>query len=60
MLTKMLATGNIKPNPVQVLPSGLVSVKEGLQYMQEGKVILHLVACLREEIEAEIDVHLTG
>ena len=35
----MLATGKIKPNPVQVQPSGIASVKEGLQYMQEGKVI---------------------
>ena len=39
MLTKMLATGKIKPNPVLVQPGGLASVKGGLQYMQEGKVI---------------------
>ncbi|KAF8261438.1 dehydrogenase [Lactarius quietus] len=38
VLTKMLATGKIKPNPVHVQPSGLAGVKEGLQYMQEGKV----------------------
>ncbi len=35
----MLATGKIKPNPVDIQLSGLVSVKGGLQYMQEGKVI---------------------
>ncbi|KAI9456063.1 dehydrogenase [Lactarius psammicola] len=38
LLTKMLATGKIKPNPVDIQLSGLVSVKGGLQYMQEGKV----------------------
>jgi len=38
VLTKMLATGKIKPNPVHVQPSGLAGVKEGLQFMQEGKV----------------------
>ena len=35
----ILATGTLKPNPVHVQPGGLASVKEGLQYMQEGKVI---------------------
>ena len=39
LLSKMLATGKIKPNPVLVQPGGLAGVKEGLQYMQEGKVI---------------------
>ncbi|KAF8261439.1 dehydrogenase [Lactarius quietus] len=38
VLTKILATGKIKPNPVHVQPRGLAGVKEGLQYMQEGKV----------------------
>lgn len=38
VLAKMLATGKIKPNPVHVLPGGLAGVKDGLQYMQEGKV----------------------
>jgi NADPH:quinone reductase-like Zn-dependent oxidoreductase len=38
LLTKSLATGKIKPNPVDIQPSGLASVKTGLQYMQEGKV----------------------
>ena len=39
LLTKILATGKIKPNPIHVQPGGLAAVKEGLQYMQEGKVI---------------------
>ncbi|KAH9052670.1 dehydrogenase [Lactarius vividus] len=38
LLTKILATGKIKPNPVHIQSGGLASVKEGLQYMQEGKV----------------------
>jgi len=38
LLTKILATGKIKPNPVHIQPSGLAGVKGGLQYMQEGKV----------------------
>jgi NADPH:quinone reductase-like Zn-dependent oxidoreductase len=38
LLTEILATGKIKPNPVHVQPGGLAGVKEGLQYMQEGKV----------------------
>jgi len=38
VLTEILATGKIKPNPVRVQPRGLAGVKEGLQYMQEGKV----------------------
>jgi NADPH:quinone reductase-like Zn-dependent oxidoreductase len=38
VLAKILATGKIKPNPVHVLPGGLAGVKDGLQYMQEGKV----------------------
>ncbi|KAI9433179.1 dehydrogenase [Lactarius indigo] len=38
LLTKALATGKIKPNPVHIQPGGLVGVKGGLQYMQEGKV----------------------
>jgi hypothetical protein len=41
LLTKSLATGKIKPNPVDIQPSGLASVKTGLQYMQEGKVIVN-------------------
>jgi len=35
---KIFATGKIKPNPVLMQPSGLAGVKDGLQYMQEGKV----------------------
>ncbi|KAH8980049.1 dehydrogenase [Lactarius akahatsu] len=38
LLTKILATGKIKPNPVNIQSGGLVGVKGGLQYMQEGKV----------------------
>jgi len=35
---KIFATGKIKPNPILILPKGIASVKDGLQYMQEGKV----------------------
>jgi len=35
---KILATGKIKPNPILIQPNGIAGVKDGLQYMQEGKV----------------------
>jgi len=35
---RIFATGKIKPNPVLMQPSGIAGVKDGLQYMQEGKV----------------------
>ena len=37
-MTKILATGKIKPNQVHLQPGGLAGVKEGLRYMQEGRV----------------------
>lgn len=33
-----LATGKVKPVPVFIQPKGLAGVKDGLQYMQDGKV----------------------
>ena len=47
LLTKILATGKIKPNPVHIYPNGLASVKGGLQDMEEGKVI---VTCLQKMV----------
>ncbi|THH06161.1 hypothetical protein EW146_g9700 [Bondarzewia mesenterica] len=38
LLSDVLATGKIKPNPTRVFPKGLASVPEGLQYMRDGKV----------------------
>ncbi|KAI9439436.1 dehydrogenase [Russula earlei] len=38
LLSKILSTGNIKPNPVLIQPNGIAGVKDGLQYMVEGKV----------------------
>ena len=38
LFKKILATGKIKPIPVAVQPNGLAGVKDGLQYMQDGKV----------------------
>ncbi|KAI0247524.1 zinc-binding oxidoreductase ToxD [Lactifluus subvellereus] len=35
---KIFATDKIKPNPILLLPNGIASVKDGLQYMQEGKI----------------------
>ncbi|KAI0292943.1 zinc-binding oxidoreductase ToxD [Multifurca ochricompacta] len=35
---KIFASGKIKPNPVAIQPKGLASVREGLQFMQDGKV----------------------
>ncbi|KAI0264908.1 hypothetical protein BC834DRAFT_881064 [Gloeopeniophorella convolvens] len=34
----LFATGKIKPNPVFIQPNGIAAVKEGLQFMQDGKV----------------------
>jgi hypothetical protein len=35
---QILATGKIKPVPFLIQPNGLAGVKDGLQYMQDGKV----------------------
>jgi hypothetical protein len=37
-LKKILDTGKIKPIPVVIQPNGIAGVKDGLQYMQDGKV----------------------
>jgi len=37
-LGKFVQAGNIKPNPVKLWGGGLESVKDGFQYMKEGKV----------------------
>ncbi|KAI9510860.1 dehydrogenase [Russula earlei] len=38
LLTKILATTNVKPNALLIQPNGLAGVKDGLQYIAEGKV----------------------
>jgi NADPH:quinone reductase-like Zn-dependent oxidoreductase len=38
LFKQILATGKIKPIPVFIQPNGLAGVKDGLQYMQDGKV----------------------
>jgi hypothetical protein len=35
---KSLATGKVKPIPVFIQPNGIAGVKDGLQYMKDGKV----------------------
>lgn len=40
LLSDVLATGKVKPNPVLLLPNGLAGVQDGYQYMAEGKVRL--------------------
>jgi len=37
-LSNILVTGKIKPNSLLILPDGLASVAEGLQFMKDGKV----------------------
>jgi len=37
-ISRQLSTGKIVPLPVKLFPRGLVSVEEGLQYMQDGRV----------------------
>ena len=38
LITNILATGKVRPNATKVLPKGLASVPEGIQYMRDGKV----------------------
>jgi len=38
LFKQILATGKVKPIPVFIQPNGLAGVKDGLQYMQDGKV----------------------
>ncbi|TCD60662.1 hypothetical protein EIP91_009722 [Steccherinum ochraceum] len=38
VLTKLLETGEIKPNPVEVLPDGLIGIIDGLTRLQADKV----------------------
>ncbi|KAI0057235.1 zinc-binding oxidoreductase ToxD [Artomyces pyxidatus] len=38
LLEDILAQGQVKPNPVYLMPNGLASVPEGFQYMKDGKV----------------------
>ncbi|KAI0057238.1 dehydrogenase [Artomyces pyxidatus] len=38
LLEDILAQGQVKPNPVYLMPNGLASVSEGFQHMKEGKV----------------------
>ena len=42
-----MATGQAKHNPVLIQPNGIASVKDGLQYMQDGKVGPTHVICLQ-------------
>jgi hypothetical protein len=37
-LSGIVQAGGIKPNPIKLWEGGLESVKDGLQYMKEGKV----------------------
>ena len=38
LITNLLATGKVRPNATTILPKGLASVPEGMQYMRDGKV----------------------
>lgn len=35
---ELLKSGQLKPNPVKVLPGGLDGIQDGLRYMEEGNV----------------------
>ncbi|CAE6502805.1 unnamed protein product [Rhizoctonia solani] len=37
-IEELIASGNVKPNPVKLWPGGLASVNDGFQYMRDGKV----------------------
>ena len=39
LLTELLAAGKIRPGPTKLMPNGLRSVKEGFEYMENGKVM---------------------
>ena len=38
LLSDLLAAGKFKHGPIKLMPRGLASVKEGFEYMQNGKV----------------------
>ncbi|EJD00001.1 dehydrogenase [Fomitiporia mediterranea MF3/22] len=38
ILTTVLSNGKLKPGPIKVMPKGLESANDGLDYMREGKV----------------------
>jgi hypothetical protein len=38
LLSEMLVKINLRPNPVLIIPGGLVGVAHGFQYMNDGKV----------------------
>ncbi|KAI5120956.1 hypothetical protein M0805_001661 [Coniferiporia weirii] len=38
LLSELLESGKIKFNPIKLMPSGLASVKDGLEYMRSAKV----------------------
>ena len=42
ILTETLANGTLKPGPVKIMPEGLASVNDGLNYLKEGKVCFSL------------------
>lgn len=49
LLTEVVAAGHITPLPVLLMPDGLASVKQGFEWMMEGKVrcsiMPHVFSC---------------
>lgn len=39
LLTDLLDSGKVRPSPIKLMPNGLASVKEGFEYMENGKVL---------------------
>lgn len=37
-LPALVSSGAIKPNPIKLWDGGLASIKDGLQFMKEGKL----------------------
>ncbi|KAI0264909.1 chaperonin 10-like protein [Gloeopeniophorella convolvens] len=54
VLKKILATGKIKPNPILVWPNGIADAKEGLRFMQDGKVTLSLWSLGKGKLTASL------
>jgi hypothetical protein len=63
LFKKILATGNVKAIPVFIQPNGIAGVKDGLQYMQDGKVsLMRLIVVLSpiDRMRINVDCNLAG
>ncbi len=39
-MSELLVTGNLRPNPLKIVPNGLADVQQWIEYHEQGKVRL--------------------